>query len=181
MSLTKRDNKEYKRMPDYSKSKIYKLVSPHTEKVYIGSTIQPLYKRKGSHKSKFQAWKNGTNPYNLSSFRLFEFGIDDVDIVLIENCPCSSIEELHAKECEHIKKQDCVNKCIPTRTYKQYYEDNKEKKSARDAAYYQANKEAIDKKRNEKIVCEICKSTISKKSLPQHKKTTKHIAALEAK
>ena len=33
-------------MPDYSKSKIYKLVSNHTNDIYIGSTCQSLSMRK---------------------------------------------------------------------------------------------------------------------------------------
>jgi predicted GIY-YIG superfamily endonuclease len=38
-------------MPDYQKGKIYKLWSPQGNEIYIGSTINPLAKRLGHHKS----------------------------------------------------------------------------------------------------------------------------------
>ena len=130
-------------MPDYQKSKIYKIWSPMGNKIYIGSTIQPLYQRLSEHKRKRVC----------RSKILFE-KYDDVRIELIECVPCDNKEQLTRKEGEHIRKLDCVNTRIDGRTSKEYYEDNKEQlKENREnnkdkikenrKKYYENNKEKI--------------------------------------
>ena len=78
---------------NYSNGKIYKLVSPHTTKVYVGSTTSTLPRRKASHKGSYKMWKNGKGD-NVMSFKLFDLGVDDVDIVLVEKFPCADKMEL---------------------------------------------------------------------------------------
>ena len=58
---------------------------------------------------------------------------------------------------------------------KEYYENNKERKKERNKDYYENNKE----RNKEKVECEICKSRISKAALSNHKKSKKHILAME--
>lgn len=112
---------------DYSNSKIYKIVCNITGLVYIGSTTQPLCKRLGVHKSKYKLWKrDNTRTGKFSSFEVIEY--DNYDIVLIENCPCSSKEELHRRERHYIQSMVCVNKRVPTRTLQEYYIENKERR-----------------------------------------------------
>jgi len=56
----------------YSRGKIYKIISPETEQIYIGSTIAPtLATRLGGHRMNFTSWKNGSKHY-ISSFKLLE-------------------------------------------------------------------------------------------------------------
>ena len=45
------NTKEAEKDPRYIKGKIYKIISPNTEKMYIGSTILPLDLRFSLHKS----------------------------------------------------------------------------------------------------------------------------------
>jgi hypothetical protein len=146
---------------DYSKSKIYKLTTPHDETmVYYGSTVNPLYKRKSQHKDKFK-----NNELKGSSFKIFELGEDDVIITLVENVNCNSKEELHQRERHYIENNDCVNKQIPGRTKKEYYDTNKQqlleqKKEYRETNkdvikqqkkdYYEANKDKINQQRRER-------------------------------
>lgn len=112
---------------DYKNGKIYKIVDNAYTKMYIGSTTQPLSKRFYCHKNNYFLWKNGkhnkTTVYNIFD----EFGINNCKIELIINYPCNSKDELEKKEGEYIKNNECVNKCIPRRTKKEYYEDNKDK------------------------------------------------------
>ncbi len=120
----------------YINGKIYSLRSHQTDKIYIGSTIQPLYKRFYEHKNKKQN--------ELANY-------DDVYIELIEEYKCKNRMELERKEGEHIRANDCVNKLIAGRTQKQYYIDNKEKSKQ----YYIDNKEKqkqyyIDNKEKQK-------------------------------
>jgi hypothetical protein len=111
-------------MPDYSKGKIYKLVSNYTDDIYIGSTCNTLSRRKAGHKGDYMRYIDGKGDY-ISSFKLFEKG--NVDVVLIEECSVHNKDELHRRERYFIEKYNCVNKCIPGRTLKEYYEDNKDK------------------------------------------------------
>ena len=126
---------------DYSKGKIYKLTTIHNpDLVYYGSTVNPLYKRKGSHKSYFKC-----NRLDCLSYKLFELGIDDVEITLVENVNCNTKEELHKRERFYIENNNCVNKFIPTRTIKEYrkqnYEQNKDKIKESSKEYREQNKD----------------------------------------
>ena len=47
-------------------------------------------------------------------------------IELIETRSCKNKDELRKLEGHYIRSLDCVNKCIPGRTSKQYYIDNKD-------------------------------------------------------
>ena len=141
-------------MPDYSQGKIYKIISDENDKFYIGSTIQPLYKRMYSHRNKHHSCMSK----NLG------VDIKDCIIVLVENIQCKDKQELHKRERYYIEKYreeglNIVNKLIPGRTHKQYYEDNKKKIKEQGKEYYQKNKEKIieqqkeyEEKNKEKIV-----------------------------
>jgi hypothetical protein len=133
----------------YQNGKIYKLVSDSTDKIYIGSTCNPLYKRLGGHKT---ASKNPNKCF--TSKELVKF--DDCKIILIEDFPCERKEQLTARERYHIEqnKDVCVNKAIPTRTSKEilqrkkeWYEQNKDKKVGYDKEYYNQNKDKIAERR----------------------------------
>jgi hypothetical protein len=119
-------------MPNYENGKIYKMVSP-SGLTYVGSTTQSLALRKGKHKANYLRWKQGKDESNITSFRLFDEAVDNIDIVLLEEVKCESKEQLHMKERYWIETLDCVNKVIPTRTYSEY----------RNKYYYPANKEKL--------------------------------------
>tara|TARA_R110000803_G_scaffold38011_1_gene82028 strand:+ start:357 stop:1004 length:648 start_codon:yes stop_codon:yes gene_type:complete len=118
-------------MPDYSKSKIYKIVCNETGQTYYGSTTVLLSQRIGKHRL-----------YNSCSSRcIIERG--NYDYSLIEEFPCESKEQLHKRERWYIENNDCVNVRVEGRTQKEYQNANKEKIQERKKQYYQANKEKI--------------------------------------
>jgi len=127
-------------MPDYSKSKIYKIVCNITGLVYIGSTSQTLSKRIQDHKKNYQKYLNEKYHY-ITSFKIIEN--DNYDIVLLEDFPCERKEQLHAGERYFIENTECVNKQIPTRTMKEYYQDNKEQIQEKKKKFREDNKEKI--------------------------------------
>jgi hypothetical protein len=155
-------------MPDYQKGKIYKLWSPQGDEIYIGSTIQLLHIRKSHHKNKSSL---------CQSKILFE-KYDDVRIELLEEYPCNSKDELQKKEGEYIRNNDCVNKKIPCRTKKEYYEDNKEEKKKIASKYREDNKEKIKENRTTPFVCE-CGRTIQLMVKARHLKTKIHNDLME--
>lgn len=137
-------------MTDYSKTKIYKIESHLGDKIYIGSTAKfYLSQRFQQHKSAYKQWKEGKG-CNVTSFELFEeYGVDNCQIVLIEECPCNNKDAKNAKESQYIRELQCVNKCIPGRTIQQWKEDNKDKIKTNDKKYYEDNKDKIKEKKKQ--------------------------------
>jgi hypothetical protein len=187
----------------YQNGKIYKLVSSHTDKIYVGSTCKErLCQRLAKHKSEFKLWLKDASKRNITSYRLFELG--DVEIVLLESVNCKSKDELHKKEREYIEKfkDNIVNHVIPTRTKaeydsiyyldnierinersKQYYKEHKEKKIESVAQYRENNIEKIkahDKVRHQVLYdCECGKKQIKKGCKGAHNKTKMHLNFLK--
>lgn len=142
-------------MNRYEKGKIYKLIN-QDGMAYYGSTIHCIDKRKSKHHCDF---KSGNSKYT-SKF-LFENN-KFVTVQLVENFPCNSKNELCARERFYIENNPCVNKVIPTRTGKEYYQDNliykimwqkeyddnhKAEIKLKGQNYYKNNKEIINLKR----------------------------------
>jgi hypothetical protein len=127
----------------YENGKIYKIVSNQTEKIYVGSTCSPLFKRLYQHRSNYKRFLDGGYHF-VSSFEIVKF--EDNDIQLIENYPCNSKEELHAREGFHIRQLDCTNKQVAGRSDKQYRDDHKEKAKEYFKQYYEDNKNELKKK-----------------------------------
>ena len=120
-------------MPDYSKGRIYKIVNNVNDKVYYGSTIQPLHKRMNQHRDK----------HNLCMSKKIGIDLKECKIILVENINCNSKEELEKRERWYIENNECVNKNIPGRKKKEYYEKNKEVIIKKIKKYSEKNKEKI--------------------------------------
>jgi len=158
---------------DYANGKIYKLVSNMTDAIYIGSTTQPLAKRKHGHKSKYNLWLIGKQNF-VTSFELFKDG-GTIDIILIEEFPCSNKMELERRERYHIENNVCVNKCKPAQTReerlkhdKEYYKANTEERRKQIKAHYEANKEKILDMSKERVNCPHCSKEMNRSSLLAH-------------
>ena len=82
-----------------------------------------------------------------SSKEIIELG--NYDICLVETYPCKSKEELHMRERFYIEQNECVNKNIPTRSAKEFYDTHKKAMKIKDKKYYEAHKEAKSKQRKE--------------------------------
>ena len=167
-------------MVNYGNGKIYKVVCSESGKVYIGSTTVTLSRRMTQHRA----------PSNNSMTKDFIDG----KIFLIEDFPCGRKEQLESRERFHIESMECVNKCIPTRTRKEYNENNKEqirqklkeyqeknKEQIRQQRkqYREKNKEAIKQKKGEKFDCD-CGGKYSHCAKLRHIKTNKHQAYLSS-
>ena len=126
-------------MNKYQEGKIYKINGG--DKVYVGSTTQTLNERFSKHKSnysQFQKEKYG----KCMVFDIFEeVGVKECSIVLVEDFSCSSKRELEERERYWIQTLDCVNKYIPTRTERQYYQDNRDARLEYQRQYQDDNKE----------------------------------------
>lgn len=129
-------------MVNYQKGKIYRIVSNHTDQVYIGSTCNPLSKRMAKHRCDYKRYVAGNRLHKITSFDILQY--DDAAIVLIEDCPCENKDQLSMRERFHIESTpNCVNKQIPGRTLAEYLEDNTERITERDKIYREKNSEKI--------------------------------------
>jgi len=167
-------------------SKIYKITDNTNDKIYIGSTCQTLKERLSGHKSEYKRFLKGLSR-NVRSFGILKN--NNYKIELLENCNIKTKDELTARERFYIENNECVNRCIPGRTRKEYKENNKDKikeqdKTYRDAnkekkrAYYEANQDKIREHNNEKFDCE-CGGKYTYINKMQHLKTDKHKKYLE--
>jgi hypothetical protein len=192
--------KKGKKGIDYSKGKIYRIVCDTTGLVYIGSTVETLSNRLSKHKNNYKNYLKGKNNY-ITSFDILKN--DNYKIILIENYSCINREELEREERKYIETIECVNKIIPGRTDKEYYEDNKDKIKKYEKEYrknnkdklkeknkiyreenkdkikelknkwYKTNKQEINKKKIVKIECEFCKSITTKNHFKRHQQSLK--------
>lgn len=87
---------------------------------YIGSTIKSVNHRWIGHKHSYNFWKSGGKISHCRSFDIFDkFGIENCKIELLEEA-----ETLKDRERFHIQNTVCVNRNVPNRTKKEYYQDN---------------------------------------------------------
>jgi hypothetical protein len=141
-------------MTDYSKGKIYKIVSDSTDKMYIGSTTQLLCQRYGDHKKSYNKFLSGEYHF-VSSFEILDKG--DSQIFLIEKYPCSSNEELLSRERHWIEqfKDKVVNRYLPIRTNEEIKEiKNKqlrERRAANPEQFRMYDKKRYNKTREHRV------------------------------
>ncbi len=188
-------------MPDYAKSKIYKVVDLDSNTCYIGSTCRTLEQRLISHVSQYKSYSLGKSTKYVSSFKILE--LDDFDIVLIENYPCNTKDELLARERHYTQLLPCVNKMRNQgihnelglseymKLYRlqnkdqlrvkkaQYVELNKDKVKASKNHYYETHKEQILQQAAEQHYACQCGSSIRKSDKARHFKSIKHVEWLE--
>jgi hypothetical protein len=109
-------------MANYQKAKIYKIISDKTNLIYYGSTTQKLSQRMAKHRYDYKRYLKNNKIYCYSSLI---FNLDqNAIIILVEKFPCEDIEQLKAQERIYIQNNKCCNKYIPSRTIKEWKEDN---------------------------------------------------------
>jgi hypothetical protein len=134
-------------MPDYQKSKIYKLWSPSKNLVYYGSTTETISRRLSKHITDDNRYNNKITTRYVNSFKILE--CNDYKIELVEEYPCNNRQQLCKKEGEHIKANECVNKCVAGRTAEEYYQDNIDKIKEYDKKYKEDNADKIKQYRED--------------------------------
>jgi hypothetical protein len=178
-------------MPHYENACIYKIKHNEDyddENIYIGSTCD-IINRRNQHKNGCYNEKNSR--YNMSLYQYIrENGNwDNWIMIKIHDYKCSSKSELEIEERKMIDMlKPKLNKVIPTRSDKEWREDNKaiirEKKkeycelnkevlAEKKKEYHKVNKEVIREKHKQKCKCDICGKEGIKWNLARHKKTKK--------
>jgi len=137
---------------DYSKAVVYKICCKDIDikDCYVGSTTC-LRNRKNKHKSNCNNEKN--KEYNKPTYQFIRDngGWNNWEVVMLEEYPeCKSGEELLKYEREYMEMLCAtLNKQVPSRTQKEYREDNREKLQVYFQEYHEKNKEKLNAKRRE--------------------------------
>ncbi len=150
---------------------VYKLccIDPEIKEIYIGST-KNLRVRKGQHK--YSCNNEDDNNYNCNVYHFIRAngGFSNFDIIQLERVEFNTKYELHARERYYIELlKATLNKIVPTRTDKEYYEANKEQIKENNKINYEENKEFYNKKTD----CE-CGGTYNYTNKTRHIKTARH-------
>jgi GIY-YIG catalytic domain len=161
----------------YNHSKIYKICSNLTDKIYVGSTTQTLAQRLRNHTSDYKQYIR-TDIHYVTSYEIIKLG--DSYITLIEENNFNNRQQLDRREGEIIKLNinNVVNKQITGRTDAEYMVDNKHKRKQYkvDNAEYikQIKKQYYINNKQQTIICE-CGSTMTNSVKQRHMKSPKHI------
>jgi hypothetical protein len=160
---------------NFYKIHIYKIWSPLGNRIYIGSTEQPLSHRYSCHVCDYLNKKN-----KCSSHLIFMmYGVENCQISLIESHIVDS--KLAQRKIERLyyefHRLECVNKNRPytseeekkeqiKKLGKEWYEKNQLYKRHRSLSNYY-------KKRDEKTTCETCGKEVPKITLKVHQNSLK--------
>jgi len=180
------------RLPkDYSNTIIYKIVCNDVDikECYVGHTTN-FVKRKSQHK------RNCNNiTYEKHNLPVYQFirennGWDNFNMVMIEEYNAENRLQAETRERYWIETlQSKLNKKLPTQTFKEWYDKNKEEHNKKSRIYQQEHKEHLNKisqnyyethkeelaeKAKNQYTCE-CGSTIRIGGKARHERTQKHI------
>ena len=134
-----------KKAIDYNNVQFYKIVCKDLSitDCYVGHTTN-FTKRKCNHK--FCCITENDKDYNLYVYQFIRDhgNWSNWDMILIETGCYENKFEAHRRERELIEQlQSTLNKSIPTRKQKEWYNENKEKRQEYRQDYYNKNKEQI--------------------------------------
>ena len=147
-------------MLDYSKSKIYKLVSEYTEDIFYGSTVQSLKDRLRKHKSFYNI-----NNDKCSSYEVLKY--DDCKIILVKKYPCNNKKELTKELYKIIMENKCCN------LTSERWADNREEYIKYYNKYFYNDLQLMDTDDDLKIICS-CGKKYKINNKTNHLKTKYH-------
>ena len=143
--------------------RFYILSSKNTDKVYIGSTTQPLCQRLAGHKY------DATHNHICTSREIIDAGDYSIDLLGEDECNWEERVKIENSFINGYGSQAVnYNKglCKDPEHMKQYKHQ-----------WYEEHKEEWKLKGKEKIQCE-CGQSITRKNLPRHKRSKKHLDKL---
>ena len=155
---------------DYKNGKIYCIRNNINDDIYVGSTTQPLSKRRAKHRENA---KSENKKHLVLYSKVNEIGIENFYIELIEDCPCESVEQLRKREGHYIREMGTLNSLIAGRTQKEWREANQDKLIEKRKEYREANKEEIKCKKTKKMIC-ACGVIYTHQNKSRHEKSQMH-------
>lgn len=158
---------------------VYKLAMSESDNtVYVGSTTN-LRRRKHNHAS-----TSLHAPSKVYQYIRANGGFDNFDLFEIERIEFTNKQQLYERERFHLEQFrnsgiTILNKNIPSRTNKQYYEDNKTDIILNVRDYQNTHRPLILEQKNRRIVC-VCGDTHNYSNKINHCKTQRHKSYLRS-
>ena len=178
---------------DYGNTHFYKICSKDLDvkDIYVGHTTD-FRKRKNHHKA--SCCNTNYRHHNLYVYQYIREhgGWDNWYMILIETLECSDKLEAKRIERKFIEELSAsLNKQVPTRSNKEWFDEHKEHRKEYKKAFHEKNKEQIKEKLRDlykankehleqKHACEICGGSYTTDHKRHHVKTIKHMKALGA-
>jgi len=157
---------------DYQNTFIYKLVHKDDlddKNIYIGHSTN-FKQRKADHKKcVFNPERNSSCVYD---FIRENGGWNCWDMFKVEDYPCKDVYEARSRERYWIKELGAVlNMEEPNRSYKEWYEDNKEYLVKKQKDYYHTKEKGI------KVICDVCGDESLSNHIKRHQRSLKCLNA----
>ena len=151
---------------------IYQLGSAHSQKVYVGKSTTTPTERMRCHHKDYKLWLNGKQSY-ITSYELLKY--TDCSMVVLEHGVPEHL--LAEREAYWHSRYDCVNKQVPNRSHKesskQWRMNNRDNIIRNNREYYQANKDEINSKQNQKYECQ-CGGRYTRANKARHHESMMH-------
>ena len=118
---------------------IYQILDNTNGNSYIGSTTKPINTRMSLHSSSYNRWINNNHfTTYYSSFEVIKN--NNYEVYILETIPEGTNRYL--RERYYVETvPNCINKYTPSRTMKQYYQENREQVCKSVKQYYENNKQ----------------------------------------
>ena len=148
---------------------------------YVGKT-KSFENRRKQHEYSCNNETHHNYNYPVYKYIRENGGWDAFNMDILEICEDN---EASARELYwYTEKQADLNYCVPNRTKKECYEQNRENRLVKMKQYYDKNCEQIKEWQNTKITCE-CDCVSNNANIARHRKTNRHkenmLKLLEAK
>ncbi len=181
---------------DYSKGFIYKIccLDSNVKECYVGCSTD-FKSRKRQHKLRCCDEKNSKHHYKVYQFIRANGGWDNWRMIILHDFPCKSKRELEQEETRVMLElgselNAIVSFVTEERKREQMDRENearrekiandpeyREKKNKQNQESWEKNKDVIlEKRRNDKVICEFCESEVRKDCLKRHQRTQKCLA-----
>ena len=140
--------------------RVYKIIAPGVDQVYVGSTCQTLKARLSDHRSVMKRWLAGKRCY-CTSFQILAH--EHATIELVEVCEFTDKSILHQRETHWIEELQAVNKYKPPtglsqREYRRQYNRTRSIQQKERKNEYQL----------QKVTCSICGKSVGRNVLKRH-------------
>ena len=91
----------------YASSKIYKIVSKTSDKIYLGSTLSTITLKKSQIKKEYKEFEAGKRKEPIYSEIVKD---PNFKVILVEEYPCKNKDQLNNRLDEWIDENECLNK-----------------------------------------------------------------------
>ena len=136
--------------------KIYKIVSEHSTKCYVGKTTKTLPRRFGNHRSAYNRW-----------WEMKDKWCSAIGLLMLGDCSIELIEETEDEQREvyWIQELDCVNNV----SFRFGGKSDPVKKRRYMVAYY----ERFKAHKGERVACDHCGTEVRRAGMRRHQQTKK--------